>query len=115
MGVHVCQLRPESRGEIRLKSRELRADSDIRAGYLDAATDLEVLVRGVRLAREIFAQQPLAGVVGQEHEDSRGCESDDEIAAFVRASAETIDHSVGTCRMGHDDAAVVDARLRVKG
>jgi choline dehydrogenase-like flavoprotein len=67
------------------------------------------------VARKIFKTNAFQKVIGPEHESSRDAQTDDEIKDFVRKNAETIYHPVGTCKMGHDDMAVVDARLRVRG
>jgi choline dehydrogenase len=115
ISIHVCQLRPESRGEVTLASNDPFADPVIKANYLDADQDLNVLVEGVKVARKIFKTSAFQKVIGPEHEASRDALSDDEIKAFIRQTAETIYHPVGTCKMGHDDMAVVDARLRVRG
>mgnify|MGYP003988949359 CR=1 FL=1 len=73
------------------------------------------MVEGVKIARRIFNTERFKPFLGEEFETSRGLESDDDIKGFVRQQAETIYHPVGTCKMGHDDLAVVDARLRVRG
>ena len=87
----------------------------IKANYLEAEQDLDVLVDGVKVARKIFNTSAFQKVIGLEHESSRDAQTDDQIKDFVRKNAETIYHPVGTCKMGHDDMAVVDARLRVRG
>ncbi len=113
--MHVCQLRPESRGNVTIASNDPFADPVINANYLSEEEDLKSLIGGVRAARNIFKADAFKDFLGEEYEDSRGAETDDEIADFIRRSAETIYHPVGTCKMGHDDMAVVDARLRVRG
>ncbi|MCB1691128.1 MAG: choline dehydrogenase [Pseudomonadales bacterium] len=115
MCLHVCQLRPESRGEITISSNDPFAAPVIKANYLSEPGDLEVLVEGVKIARRIFATEVFRPVLGEEFEQSRDAQTDDEIKDFIRQYAETIYHPVGTCKMGHDDMAVVDARLRVRG
>ena len=115
MCIHVCQLRPESRGEVTLASNDPLADPVIKANYLSEEADLDVLVEGVKIARRIFNTDTLKPLLGEEYEASRNAKSDDEIKSFIRQTAETIYHPVGTCKMGHDDMAVVDARLRVRG
>ncbi len=113
--IHVCQLRPESHGEIALASADPLDDPIIKPNYLSAPGDLDVLVEGVKIARRIFNTDKLGRYLGEEFEASRDALTDDEIKAFIRRTAETIYHPVGTCKMGHDDMAVVDARLRVRG
>ncbi|MFT4820212.1 MAG: choline dehydrogenase, partial [Candidatus Azotimanducaceae bacterium] len=115
ISIHVCQLRPESRGEVTLASKDPHADPVIKANYLDSDNDMNVMVEGVKVARKIFNTSTFQKIVGPEHESSRDAVTDDEIKMFIRKTAETIYHPVGTCKMGHDDMAVVDARLRVRG
>ncbi len=117
MTLHVCLLRPESRGSVRLKSADPMADAAIDANYLAEPKDLQGLVRGTRIAREIFAQAALAPYRGSELEPGAGKQSDADLADWVRVRCETIYHPVGSCRMGPatDTAAVVDTALRVRG
>ena len=111
----VCQLRPESRGHVRIVSPDCQAHPEILANYLATETDRRVLVAGIRIARRIAAEPPLAGIVVEEREPGPELRSDEEILAWIRARATTIYHPTGTCRMGADPASVVDPRLRVRG
>ena len=113
--IHVCQLRPESRGEIRLASADPLDEPVIKANYLSVPSDLDTLVSGVKVARRIFDTESFRSILGEEFKASRDAKTDDDIENFVRQHAETIYHPVGTCKMGHDDMAVVNARLRVRG
>lgn len=113
--LHVCNLRPKSRGEIRLHSADPFAAPDIRAGYLTDPEDIEHMLRGVRLARRIFAARAFDAYRGVEIVPGRDVQSDDDLRHFIRSKAETIYHPVGTCKMGSDPLAVVDAGLRVHG
>ena len=115
--LHVCQLRPESRGSIRLKSTDPLAHPAIDANYLAEPRDLDVLVEGTRMAREIFAQAAFAPYRGAEMEPGAQRTSRADVEAWVRNRAETIYHPVGTCKMGpaSDASAVVDNQLRVRG
>ena len=113
--LHVCNLRPKSRGEIRLASADAFAAPLIRANYLAHPDDIEHLLRGFKLAREILAARAFAPYRGNEIVPGNAVQSDDEIRQFIRQSAETIYHPVGTCKMGGDALAVVDSRLRVHG
>ena len=116
--LHVCNLRPKSRGDIRLISADPAAPLAIRANYLTHPDDVEHMLRGFKLARRILGSGAFAPYRGEEIVPGRGVNSDDEIRAFIRAKAETIYHPIGTCKMGdaaHDPFAVVDARLRVHG
>ncbi len=115
--LHVCQLRPESRGSIRLQSADPMAHPAIDANYLSAGRDVETLVAGTKLAREIFAQKAFDATRGAEREPGVANKTDAEIEAWIRARSETIYHPVGTCKMGPagDRMTVVDAQLRVRG
>jgi choline dehydrogenase len=106
---------PESRGSISLKSSNPLDPPAIRANYLSTDADMRVMVEGVKLSRQLAQQKPLAQFRGDElHPDAR-VQTDEEIAEFVRAEAQTLYHPVGTCKMGNDAMAVVDSQLRVHG
>ncbi|HKT30920.1 MAG TPA: choline dehydrogenase [Gammaproteobacteria bacterium] len=112
--LHVCVLRPASRGWVRLASADPEAAPAIDPGYLSDARDLDVLVRGFKLVRRILDAPAFAAY--RRHElFTAQVRSDEDIRAVVRARAETIYHPVGSCRMGTDQSAVVDAELRVRG
>ncbi|HSF95120.1 MAG TPA: choline dehydrogenase [Thermohalobaculum sp.] len=111
----VCQLRPESRGHVRIVSADPRAHPDILANYLDTETDRRTMIDGVRISRRIAAAEPLAGIVTREREPGTRRQSDDDILGWIRDRATTIYHPAGTCRMGEDSMSVVDERLRVRG
>ena len=115
MTLHVCYLRPASRGTIRLASADPLQAPRIDPAYLSVPQDLGPLVAGIRRARDIFAQAPLRAVTGAEVFPGAERRTDTQIEAFIRAAAETEYHPVGTCRMGTDDMAVVDPQLRVRG
>lgn len=112
---HVCQLRPESRGFIGLKSTDAFEHALIQPNYLEAETDRRVMRDGVRMVRNILAQDAMKPYNGPEYAPGVDVQSDDEIDAWLREKAETIYHPVGTAKMGTDDKAVVDARCRVHG
>lgn len=112
---HVCQLRPESRGRVGLRSADPTDDPAIFANYLSAEEDRRALREGVRMMRDVARQASLKPYIKAEFAPGEDVRSDAEIDAWIRRSAETIYHPVGTCRMGEDDGAVVDPRLRVKG
>ncbi|GAA2497205.1 GMC family oxidoreductase [Streptomyces gobitricini] len=108
--------RPLSRGRLTLASADPEAHPLIDPAYLTHPADLDVLVRGVRVARDIAATDPLAGLTtGRAPLGATATRR--EVEAFVRANAQTQFHPVGTCRMGldGDGGAVVDPRLRVRG
>lgn len=117
--LHVCNLRPKSRGEIRLASRDPLARPEIVANYLSHPDDMECMVKGVKLARRILAAPAFDQYRGTEIVPNAGRithDNDDEgIRDFIRECAETIYHPVGTCKMGTDRMAVVDDQLRVRG
>ena len=115
--VHVCQLRPESRGHVGLHSADPFADPAIFANYLSAEEDMRALREGVKMTRAVSGQKALTAIRGDEISPGTPVNSDEEIDAWIRRSAETIYHPVGTCRMGvaGDAMAVVDGDLRVQG
>ena len=110
-----CQLRPESRGTIHIGSADPYAPPKIRPNFLNAKTDQDTLVAGVRIARKIAQCQPLAGYCAHEVRPGPDYRSDDEILDYARQTGATLYHPVGTCKMGQDSLAVVDAELRVRG
>ena len=112
---HVCHLRPKSRGSLRLASPDPMAAPLIDPNFLGHPDDLAVMVRGFKLMRHILAQPALAQLGGRELAVSAAARSDEQIADFIRAKADTIYHPVGSCRMGRRDTDVVDAELRVRG
>jgi choline dehydrogenase len=112
---HVCQLRPESRGRVGLRSSDPFDDPAIFANYLSAEEDRRALREGVRMMREVASQPALDPYRSEELFPGEDIQSDEAVDAWIRSAAETIYHPVGTCRMGGDDAAVVDASLRVHG
>jgi choline dehydrogenase len=115
--VHACQLRPESRGEIRLRSADPREHPIIEPNYLSSELDRTVMRDSVRISRRVLRQPAMAPYLGSELEPGDARQSDDEIDAWVRANAETIYHPVGTAKMGlpSDPSAVVDDQCRVIG
>lgn len=111
----VCQLRPASRGSIELASADPKSAPRIRANYLSAPGDLEVLREAVRLARRIARTPPLADLIREEFSPGAAADDDNALDAFIRGTAVTIFHPVGTCAMGCGEDAVVDHELRVRG
>jgi choline dehydrogenase len=114
---HVCQLRPESRGRVGLRSADPLDDPAIFANYLSAEEDRRALREGVRMMRKVAEQPALAPYICGEFAPGKDVQTDAEIDAWIRRTAETIYHPVGTCRMGAagDAMAVVDAECRVQG
>ncbi len=115
--LHLCQLRPESRGRIALRSADAFADPLISPNYLATPEDRRVMRESLKIGRDVVAQAALAPYNAGEMEPGKSVRSDDEIDAWIRQTAETIYHPVGTCRMGgmDDPLAVVDGSLRVRG
>ena len=113
--VHACVLRPASRGRLELRSANPGDPPRIHACYLSAGPDLDILLEGVRLSRDIVHATPLAGYAGREVFPGEGLVTRSQLEEVVRRKAETIYHPVGTCRMGSDAASVVDPDLRVRG
>ncbi len=111
----VCNLRPESRGEVRIRSREPGAPPLIRPNYLATDGDRLVAADAIRLTRRICAAPALARFRPQEQQPGPELQSEAELVAAAGAIGTTIFHPVGTCRMGTDPAAVVDERLRLRG
>ena len=110
-----CQLRPESKGSVRIASADGARHPAIMANYLSDALDQEVVVAALRWARRMAAQPALAAVIDHEMHPGPELATDEALLAFARATGTTIYHPVGTCRMGGDPAAVVDSELRVVG
>ena len=108
-------LRPESRGYVRIKSADPRDAPAINPNYLSTQKDCETIVAGVAAMRRIFQAPAMARYIAEEIEPGPRCDDDDELLDFIRRRGSTTYHPVGTCRMGQDQKAVVDERLRVRG
>jgi choline dehydrogenase-like flavoprotein len=113
VSLHTCVLRPESRGSVTRSKPDGPPDIDL--GLLTHAADMTRLIRGVRLARAILQQTPMARHGLTEVIPGEAAQSDEALRAFIRANARTVYHPVGTCAMGTGPLAVVDARLKVHG
>ena len=111
----VCNLRPTSRGHVRIKSPDPTAHPEIRPNYLATEEDRRVAADAIRLTRRICSQPALARYRPEEFKPGSHIESDEELARAAGDIATTIFHPVGTAKMGTDDRAVVDPRLRVHG
>jgi choline dehydrogenase len=110
-----CQLRPESRGSVHLRSADPAEHPAILPNYLANPTDREVVIAALHWGRRIAATEPLAGYI--DHETNPGAEvrTDEQLLAYAREMGTTIYHPVGTCAMGRHEGAVVDPELRVIG
>jgi choline dehydrogenase len=116
--VSVCNLRPTSRGHVRLKSPDPRAAPAIRLNYLSTPEDRRIAVQSLRLVRRIVnGTEAMKRYAPEEFVPGPSFQSDDELVRAAGNVGTTIFHPVGTCRMGRagDEGAVVDARLRVRG
>jgi choline dehydrogenase len=110
------QCRPLSSGSVQLQSADPTAPPRIISNYLQNPQDARVLVAGLRQLREIYAQPAFRELVtGEEYFPGNAVRDDQALEAFARGRGGTVYHPVGTCRMGNDDRAVVDERLRVRG
>jgi choline dehydrogenase len=114
--VSVCNLRPSSRGHVRLTSPDPRAAPEIRLNYLSTDEDQRIAVQSLRLARRIITgSETMKKYAPEEFLPGPSFQSDAELVTAAGNVGTTIFHPVGTCRMGRDDDSVVDARLRVRG
>jgi choline dehydrogenase-like flavoprotein len=111
---HICVLRPHSRGSVFLKDGNPKSAPGIDPHFLSDERDLDLLVKGTKMAREIMEAPPMLKYKKKEIH-MRGDESDAELVEHIRSRSDTIYHPVGTCKMGIDDMAVVDPQLRVSG
>ena len=115
MTCYAHPMRPESRGHIHIVSSDPKKPPAINFNFLSSPVDAELTVRAVRIACSIMRAPALAHMQITEIAPGPDRRSDDEILDWVRKAAETTYHPVGTCKMGSDAQAVVDARLRVHG
>jgi choline dehydrogenase len=114
--ISVCQLRPESRGAVTLASPDPMAKPKMLANYLSTETDRRCMVEGVKLGRRLARTAALGAYIESEHTPGASApDTDEALLAFVREKGGTIYHPTSTCRMGADEASVVDVELRVRG
>ena len=111
----VCHLRPESRGSVHIRSADALVYPMIRANYLATAEDRKRAVLAVKRTREIFASKIFDPYRVGEMEPGPNVTSDEQLLEFIRNTGNSVYHPVGTCKMGHDENAVVDDCLRVHG
>ena len=111
----VCQLRPESRGSLRIRSADPTAAPEIRINYLSTEVDRTANVEGLKVLRRILQAPALGPYVVEEVDPGAKVSTDEELLNYCRARGSTIYHPTSTCRMGSDPLAVVDQRLRVRG
>src|ERR1700682_3323952 len=111
----VCQLRPESRGSLRIKSADPTVPPEIRINYLATETDRAAFIEGLKVLRKILSAPALKPYVAEEVAPGPKVSSDEELLSFCRQTGSTVYHPTSTCRMGNDPLAVVDQRLRLRG
>ena len=118
MQVHPTTMRPQSRGQLILRSKDPQESLLFKANVLDSEEDMDTLRRGIRLAEKIYEQSPLKEITGEavwpESSVSTAVGSN-SLDSAIRSHARTIFHPAGTCRMGSDEQSVVDTKLRVRG
>ena len=113
VSVFIC--RPKSRGEIRLRSANPFDPPKIIPNYLSANEDMIAMIKGIRKIRTILETAPIADRIVREFAPGNAFQSDTQLASFIRETGKTSFHLSGTCRMGDDEMAVVNSRLRVRG
>jgi choline dehydrogenase len=115
LSVSACQLRPESRGTIMATSRDPHVAPAIFANYFHSEVDRKVAVATLRISRLLATSPQVSRYIVEERRPGPQLQTDDELLDYARRTAETTFHPVGSCRMGSDEASVVDPRLRVRG
>ena len=110
-----CLQRPQSRGTLRVRSPNPKEAPLIQPNFLDQESDRRAMVNGLRLARRIVATDPLRQQIEGEERPGPAVNSDDELLSYIRATASSVYHPAGTCKMGCGPDAVVDSKLRVRG
>ena len=111
----VCQLRPESRGSLKIRSADPSVPPEIRINYLATETDRTAFVEGFKILRKILAAPALKAYCVEEVDPGSDVTSDADILEFCRRTGSTVYHPTSTCRMGNDPLAVVDQRLKLRG
>jgi choline dehydrogenase len=111
----ICQVRPESRGTLRIKSADPSVPPEIRINYMATETDRAANVEGLKILRRILHAPALKPFVIEEFDPGSKVATDEELLNYCRQRGTTIYHPTSTCRMGNDPLAVVDQRLRVRG
>ena len=106
---------PYSTGEVRLKTSDPRDKVEIDPRYFSDSRDLETLLRGIQITAELFKQPAFDPYRGAIYLPNAPLDNLEEMSSYLREYSETLYHPVGTCKMGQDDRAVVDAELRVHG
>jgi choline dehydrogenase-like flavoprotein len=115
VGLLACHLRPEARGTVSLASGDPKKAPKIINNFFASDMDRHAIRQAFKINRSIFSQTTFTEHLGAEIMPGKEVQSDDEIDAFIRETAMTVFHPVGTCRMGTDEASVVDPKLKVRG
>ncbi|MGH7073638.1 MAG: GMC family oxidoreductase [Stellaceae bacterium] len=115
LGGSACLLRPESRGQVTLRSPNPADPPKIQLNFMKERADREAIRDGLRMLRQVFNTEPLSALVKEEVMPGANVDSDEAWDAYVRQGADVCHHPVGTCSMGTHDEAVVDPQLRVRG
>ena len=110
-----CVCRPDSRGELTLRSASVDDKPVLRPNYLSAASDMHLMLESARLGRKIAATKPFADLILEEQYPGRAVQGEDEMKGYIREVGATVYHPCGTNRMGNDEKSVVDTDLRVRG
>jgi len=110
-----CNIRPKSRGEVRLTSSDPAQAPAVNPNYLSEQADWDIAMKSFQILRDVLAAPALQRLTSQEHMPGSQVQTDAEIRDYIRKWAKTDYHPVGTCKMGTDDLAVVDPELRVHG
>jgi choline dehydrogenase len=115
LGGSVCLLRPESRGQVTLRSANPKDPPKIQLNFMKERVDREATRDGLRMLRKVFNTKPLSDMIKQEVLPGGDVTSDEALDAYIRGGAEVCHHPVGTCSMGSNGQSVVDPELRVHG
>jgi len=113
--LHVCHMRPKSRGRITLKTANPLDPPRIEANYFEDDMELNALVKGVKISRDILSQPAMHRFHGGEEVPGLSVQTDADIRQFILDKMETVYHTAGSCKMGNDSQAVVDSELKVHG
>jgi choline dehydrogenase len=111
----VCQLRPESRGTLKIRSADPAVPPEIKINYLATQTDRTANIEGLKILRKVLQAAAMRPFVAEEIYPGPKATTDDELLDFCRKTGGTVYHPTSTCRMGNDPMAVVDQKLKVRG
>jgi choline dehydrogenase len=111
----VSVIHPESRGRVTLRSADPRDKPRIHLNIFGDEADIDTCIRGIAMTRQLYATEPQKSLIAREIMPGPQAASRDALAAYIRRMATTTSHPAGTCRMGNDEGAVLDASLKVRG